>query len=237
MEFTGERCIIGKTNKGIEKEHLNRYNFALEYVNDKVVLDIACGSGYGSKILSEKAKKVIGVDISEESINFAKQNFDSKKIKFFVGDVTNLNFIKNNSIDIVISFETIEHLEDYRRFLEEIKRILKKGGTAIISTPNKKFSSPGREKPINPYHVIEFLYEDFDKLLKEYFHNINFCGQTYMNSLKELEYKFVRLFPRKLRHLLIPKKTRDYYNSKEVGSIIDKDIERCSFFIAICKKS
>src|SRR3989344_372638 len=177
MKFTGERCIVGKSGSLIEKEHLDRYNFVLNYVKNKIVLDIACGSGYGSKLLSNKAKKVIGVDISKESIDYAKNNFNSNKIKFFIGDATNLDFLKDNSIDVVVSFETIEHLIDYKRFLMEVKRILKKEGLFIVSTPNKKISSPHGKKPKNPFHVIEFFKKDFEILLKRYFGLIAIYGQ------------------------------------------------------------
>jgi ubiquinone/menaquinone biosynthesis C-methylase UbiE len=235
MKLTGERCIIGQMDKVTEKEHIDRYNFARKYATDKVVLDIACGSGYGSKILSQKAKNVMGVDVSKKSVDYANKNFNSKNTKFFWGNATDLGFIKEHSIDLVVSFETIEHLKNYERFLQEIKRVLKKEGILIISTPNKKFSSPKSERPINPYHVIEFYYEGFNKLLRNCFDNVQFYGQTYIDFIKYLKSKLISLFPRSLRRLLIPQKIRDSYNLRETGSISDKNVERCKYFIAICK--
>src|SRR3989344_6265758 len=176
MEFTGERCILGNSDKLLEEEHIDRYRFALGYVNDKVVLDIACGSGYGSKLLSAKAKEVIGVDVSKESIEYARKNFHAKNVKFQLGDATNLYFIKDNSLDAVISFETIEHIYKYENFLNEIKRVLKKRGTFIVSTPNKRYSSNNLEKPRNQFHVIEFYIFEFNSLLLKYFSDVEIFG-------------------------------------------------------------
>lgn len=98
MEFTGERCIIGKSGDLLEKEHLARYEFAIKYVCDKKVLDIGCGAGYGVDLLSSKASEAIGVDISEEAINYAKQRYKKKDVNFFVGDATYLPFLKTKSL-------------------------------------------------------------------------------------------------------------------------------------------
>ena len=235
MKFTGERCILGESGFLIEKEHLDRYNFALKFVEGKVILDVACGSGYGSKILSKRAKKVIGVDISKESINYAKENFNSKNIEFRQGSATNLNFIKDNSIDRIISFETIEHLKEYTLFLSEIKRILKKGGLFIVSTPNKKISSPHSKKPKNPYHIIEFYKKDLEELLKNYFKLIAMYGQEQRTFIIALKNKIAMLF-----FILIFGKSywSPYvrYLANNLKQINKKNIENCLFLIAVCRK-
>jgi len=235
MEFTGERCVLGKTNSYLEKAHLNRYRFAESYVKGKVVLDIACGSGYGASILAREAKRVEGVDISKDSIKYARKHFKSKNIEFFVGDAVKLEFLEPGSFDVIVSFETIEHLIKYKLFLQEIKRVLKKDGTFIVSTPNKKYSSPHSKKPLDPFHYIEFYKEEFFSLLSGYFAHVEMWGQDLQTPSKKIKRLVVNFIPKKIRHKLIPKNVRDVYNSKQTSVSVKKNIEDCQYIIAVCK--
>ena len=180
LEFTGER-LIPKVNVGraFYYEHLTRYLFASQIVKDKTVLDLGCGSGYGSFILKNTghAKKVIGIDISSDAINYAKENYDDNDINFRIGDIRKLNSIKNNSIDIVVSFEVLEHIREQGKMLSEVKRILKKNGLLIISTPNILTYPKG-----NKYHLKELSPKNFEKLLKKHFKNINIFSQNFFFS-------------------------------------------------------
>jgi O-antigen biosynthesis protein len=176
MKFTGER-MIPEFNKGsaIHIEHVVRYLFASQFVKDKVVLDIACGSGYGSEELFESgAKKVIGVDISEETIKYCQNKYTNKDIEFKVGSVDKIPAL-DNSIDVIVSFETIEHVNEnlQKEFFRESKRVLKKNGALIVSTPNSNFYPSGNE-----FHIKEFNEKEFKEILKEYFSNISFYYQS-----------------------------------------------------------
>ncbi len=144
-------------------EHIVRYTSAKQLVKDKVVLDIASGSGYGAVILAEKAKKVIGVDVSKESIQYSKENYSAKNIEYVLGNGTKIP-LDDNSVDAVVSFETIEHIADYKKFLDEIRRVLKADGLCIISTPNDLEFSEG-----NHFHLHQFKYEELHSLLNKYF--------------------------------------------------------------------
>ena len=128
MKDTGERCILGKSGSQIEKEHVDRYLFSLKFLkNKKLVLDIACGSGYGTKLLAKNDQNfVYGVDILKEAVKYAIKNNYLKNIKYLTGSALNLSMFKNNYFDAIVSFETIEHLPDYKTFLNEIIRVLKK---------------------------------------------------------------------------------------------------------------
>lgn len=121
--------------KLIYAEHVTRYLAAQSVVKDKVVLDIASGSGYGTKILAESAKFVYGVDVNEAAVNYSKKKYASKNIEYLVGDGESIP-LKDNSVDVVITFETIEHIKNYSKFLDEVARVLKPDGLAIVSTPN-----------------------------------------------------------------------------------------------------
>jgi 2-polyprenyl-3-methyl-5-hydroxy-6-metoxy-1,4-benzoquinol methylase len=156
-------------NKGIKQniiydEHIIRYELAKKFVRGKTVLDIACGSGYGSKILADAgAKKVIAIDINKETVESAKENYYHEKIKYTIGGASEIK-LENKSIDIVVSFETIEHLENPEKYLSELARVIKDDGTAIISTPNKDIY---QEK--NPFHFKEFNKDEFNNLIRRYF--------------------------------------------------------------------
>lgn len=172
MEFTGERMIPERNRNWMYAEHVARYIFASQFVKGKAVLDIACGVGYGANLFSNKgASKVFGVDISKEAIDYAKEKYGKKNIGFVLGDAEKIP-LPDNSVDVVVSFETIEHLKNYQSFLKEIKRVLRKDGLAIISTPNKETYPPG-----NIFHIKEFSLEEFETMLQSHFKKIVFFYQ------------------------------------------------------------
>jgi ubiquinone/menaquinone biosynthesis C-methylase UbiE len=157
--------MIPAYHKGkiIYGEHITRYVSAQELVKDKVVLDIASGSGYGTNLLAQTAKHVYGVDVSEISVEYAKQNYGAKNIEFLAGDGEKIP-LKDNSVDIVTTFETIEHIPDYRQFMNEVSRILKDDGLLVISTPNDLEFAEG-----NHFHLHEFEYEELKSLIAQHF--------------------------------------------------------------------
>lgn len=201
------------------QEHVNRYAFASNFIKDKVVLDIACGTGYGTSYLSGKgAKIIVGGDISKDYLKYAKHHYNKKGLYYIRLDAVDLPFI-DECFDVIISFETIEHLSEYMRFLEECKRVLKAGGIIICSTPNKRIFSP-HQKVSAPVHVQEFYLEEFHDLLREYFTNISLYGQRYTNLISRIKTechyfgsKLIDVFPwgGKLKELL--KRVLHYRNN------------------------
>ncbi|KRE75408.1 glycosyltransferase [Paenibacillus sp. Soil750] len=177
MEFTGERFVPHLTEEQIKIEHLQRYFAITELVKGKMVLDAACGEGYGSSILSETAAKVIGIDISTEAIDHARNSYENENLSFQVASIGKLPF-ENQSVDVVVSFETIEHVEEMmqKSFLSEIKRVLKENGLLIISTPNKHMYSDIRNYH-NPFHIKEFYKEEYSQFLRNYFEFVNIFHQ------------------------------------------------------------
>lgn len=174
--FGGERIDSkSKLSKNNLLEHLARYNL-VNGKRDSIVLDIGCGTGYGSNLISAHFKRVYGVDISHEAINYAKKNWKSKNISFIVGSGTDIPF-RNDTFDIVIAFEVFEHIKDWRKFLLEIKRVTKKNGKIYISTPNKDIYSRGLKEPINPHHFFEMTENQFKKAIGAYFQIYKFLGQ------------------------------------------------------------
>ena len=136
LRDTGER-MVPEFHKGklIYAEHTSRYKCAESLVKGKLVLDIASGSGYGTQMLAQVASKVYGVDNNEEAIKYARKNFSAANIEYKLGNGEMIP-MEDDSVDVVVTFETIEHIQDHTRFLREIKRVLKPDGLLLISTPN-----------------------------------------------------------------------------------------------------
>lgn len=174
LPWTGER-YVPEIEGQIELEHLHRYLFAAKFVQGKNVLDIASGEGYGSAILASKANYVIGVDISEEAVNHARSKYQNTNIEFRVGPADSIP-VESSSIDVVVSFETIEHHDKHEEMMSEIKRVLKPDGILIMSSPDKYFYSVVPNYS-NPYHVKELFKEEFKELLGKFFKNVRLLGQ------------------------------------------------------------
>jgi O-antigen biosynthesis protein len=172
LEFpwTGERLV--PSHKGdTALEHLHRYAFAREYVRGKQILDIACGEGYGSKMLADAASRVVGVDICQEVIAHASRKYgDGDRLEFKVGSCTSIP-LPDHSVDGVVSFETLEHLAEHEEMLGEVKRVLRPGGFIILSTPDTLHCTI-IPKNHNPFHVRELTREEFSELLRKTFSHV-----------------------------------------------------------------
>lgn len=173
---TGERLEFFDFSD-VTVEHLHRYAIANDFVEGKVILDIASGEGYGSYILSNKALEVIGVDIDIESVQNAKEKYLKDNLRFIVGNADNIP-VESNSIDIVVSFETIEHHDKHEEMFLEIKRVLKDDGILIMSSPDKKYYSDLTGQ-YNPFHVKELYFKEFKELVNKSF---QFTKYYYQNS-------------------------------------------------------
>jgi SAM-dependent methyltransferase/glycosyltransferase involved in cell wall biosynthesis len=174
LPWTGERYLPG-VHGNVELEHLHRYLFAVQLISGKQVLDIASGEGYGSAILARFAAHVTGVDISSEAISHAKEKYKAGNLEFRQGSCADIP-LSDACIDIVVSFETIEHHCEHEAMMLEIKRVLKPGGLLLISCPDKlEYSDkPGYQ---NEYHVKELYRNEFEELLENNFSNHTIFGQ------------------------------------------------------------
>jgi glycosyltransferase involved in cell wall biosynthesis/ubiquinone/menaquinone biosynthesis C-methylase UbiE len=174
MQFTGER-FVPQVHGNIELEHMHRYLIACDLAVDKDVLDIACGEGYGTAMLARRARQVHGVDISSETVAHACAKYNSPNTRFIVGSCDAIP-LPNQSVDLVVSFETIEHHDKHEEMMLEIKRVLRPNGVIIISSPDKKVYSLEANYS-NPFHVKELFSEEFRKLLANHFKNTRTFGQ------------------------------------------------------------
>lgn len=161
-----ERLHFGSNERYVAIEaavHLARYSMARPVAAGKRVLDIACGEGYGAYALATRwnATHVTALDIAPEAIASAKHNFSADNIKFDVASAYDLSKIfPENSFDLIVSFETIEHLEDPELFLREIKKVAAPDATIIISCPNDPRHYEEGDKG-NPFHMRTFTSSEF----------------------------------------------------------------------------
>lgn len=161
LTFTGER-FLPEVNGAIQYEHWHRYAAVAPIAAGKRVLDAACGEGYGSFLLARSAAAVTGVDVSDEAIAHAVQRYASANLRFVAGSVTKLP-VADASVDLVVSFETIEHLAAQVEMLAQFRRVLAPGGVLVISSPNRPVYNEGGVA--NPYHVRELDRSELATLL------------------------------------------------------------------------
>jgi len=166
MKFTGERVIPGEVDADLFNEHWTRYLFASRFAAGKKVLDVACGSGYGTALLANSAASVAGADVAREAVEYARQHYGSPNTQFIQADCFSLPF--GAQFDLVVAFEIIEHLQDAARFLTELRRVLTPAGVLLISTPNRLYYTDDRGV-INPFHEREYSYSEFGNLLRGVF--------------------------------------------------------------------
>ena len=181
LSFTGERYT--SILKGpIRHEHHHRYLVATRYCADCDVLDVACGEGYGSALLGRVAHRVLGVDLDAETVAFARRNYGSPHVLFQRGDAADLE-LEPNSFDVVVSFETLEHLTDHDGFLTGIRRVLRPGGLFIVSSPDREIYTEF-DRHENKFHLRELDRREFKALLQKSFaHVVVFEQEAIMGSV------------------------------------------------------
>ena len=162
--FDRTRCLF----------HLDRYRFACEYTEDKVVLDCAAGTGYGADLIFHlgRAAEVFGLEVDAQACEYAKTTYGADKVHYQTGSILNIPF-EDEKFDVFTSFETIEHIENEEQQLSEVKRVLKKGGLYILSTPNDWQSNVH-----NPFHVRTYTYESLTKSIGKEFKILNVYNQN-----------------------------------------------------------
>ena len=201
-------------------------------MKDKIVLDLGCGIGDSTYDLSKDAKRMIGVELDSERLKCAFDNFSNTNLSYLVMDGCSLGFA-DNVFNIVVSLEVIEHLEKQDKFLSEIMRVLKDGGIAIISTPNKDILRNEGTKSSSS-HIKELTFKEFKAILKKHFSAIELFGQRRGRRIKGIGgfvhyvirfvdvFNFRKLFSQSLRNNLfdlIAKST----GAKDTNAIATRD--------------
>jgi SAM-dependent methyltransferase len=182
-EFTGERVIPGQVDVDLLNEHLARYAFAARLARGKRVLDAGCGAGYGSAELAHTAHCVVGADLAAEAVGFARANYRLPNLWFEQASCVALPH-RDSTFDLVVAFEVIEHLEKWREFLLEVRRVISPNGQFIVSTPNKLYYTESRgAEGSNPFHVHEFAFDGFREALKAIFPHVALFMENHVEGV------------------------------------------------------
>jgi SAM-dependent methyltransferase len=175
LEFTGER-FTPECVREIWYEHWHRYVFARAYAQDRRVLDAACGEGFGSALLAQSARDVLGMDIAETAVAHARARYGAQaNLRFEQGDCTALG-LADASVDLVVSFETLEHVAAQEALIAGFARVLAPDGMLILSSPDKRtYSDEAGFR--NEFHVRELYRDELLALLKPHFPFVYLYGQ------------------------------------------------------------
>lgn len=230
-------------------EHLHRYEEVIKsLMGNETILDIACGSGFGTHLLStHSTNKVFGGDLSIEAITLCNNSWNKDNLSYEIMNGTKLKF-EDNTFDVVVSFETIEHTTMFNEMVKELKRVVKPNGIIYLSTPNSKINSPNGIVT-NPYHAQEWDYEEFCKIVNKHFNSYKIFGQKYNRYKNKKPIAFYvesLLYRRGIRKIPISFQDKIivlfgqksiYPSSKDyIMTNNTSEIKKCKTFFAICSK-
>lgn len=233
-----ERIVPDETEPGIVALHLKRYEFARPFCTHRDVLDAGCGVGYGTAHLADAASSVVGVDLSEEAITYARRRYARENVEFVVGDLLALPH-DAATFDVVCAFETIEHLTSPGRFAEEARRVLRPGGTLIASTPRAETTT---EQPANPFHEREFSAKDFESLLHRHFASVLLFGQRRRQTVRHRALQRVDVLGLRRRLPALRGLGRVVTGTPATADVsvadveIGEDLTHATELIAVCRK-
>lgn len=185
MPLTGERTVPGIPHENYWFiRHVVAYEFAAARAAGKVVLDAGCGEGYGVAMLAGVAQGAVGVDLDAPTIAHARASYPGAD--FVEGNLVDLP-VDDASVDLVVSFQVIEHLWDIPAYLAEIARVLRPGGEFLCATPNRLTFTPDSDTPTNPFHAVEFSPAELTAELSKVFRVSALLGVHHARRLRTVE--------------------------------------------------
>jgi ubiquinone/menaquinone biosynthesis C-methylase UbiE len=191
LEKTSERVVPDYYKSVAEYliylRHLFAYQFGVrEIPENSYVLEIGCGEGYGTSLLSKHVDKIVALDVDENTVKHAMLKYKTDNCNYKLYDGYTLPF-DINIFDAVISYQVIEHVDDDYNFISEIFRVLKERGIFLVSTPNRTWRLKPGQKPWNKYHVREYCNDDFRTLLQKKFDNVQILGIKGTDEINKLD--------------------------------------------------
>ncbi len=182
LSLTGERTLPDVPEENYwYRRHLAVYEWIADRVWGRRVVDLACGEGYGSQVLSRTAKRVVGVDANPEAFEHARLKYTTDRVTFERDMIETWR----GDVDCVVFLQTIEHVQDPDAVLEHVKALIGPAGVAYISTPNVLTLAPeGAEKSGNPWHIKEYRLEEFRALCEAHFGQVRLLGLHHARKLR-----------------------------------------------------
>ena len=164
IDWTGKRCVPWASDSQVIYEHYHRYVFAAPLVAGRTVLDLASGEGYGAALLATQARTVVGIDIDDATVEHSRRTYQLDNLEFRHGDMLNLAGFSDDSFDVVVCFEAIEHVEDHQQLMAEATRVLGPNGLFLVSAPDRFIKTDYLER-VNAFHVHELSRDELADLL------------------------------------------------------------------------
>ena len=261
----GER-IIPEEFKSKEEyllylRHLFAYEFAKERIPEKAfVLEVGCGEGYGTKLLSQSVGKIIGLDVDKNTIAHSSVKYGAENCFFRTYDGVKIPY-EDSTFDTVVSFQVIEHIEDDANYVSEIYRVLKGNGTLILTTPNRTNRLKPGQKPWNKFHIREYYPEELEKILNNKFYDVKIWGIRGNDEVQRIEMERLKrhisiistdplnlrkLIPKPLKNLLrrinhsehTTNNDEELLNKYDIKNfyLIKSDVRESLDLLGICKK-
>jgi SAM-dependent methyltransferase len=238
LELTGERTL---PDVPAENYWFRRHLAVYEWIGARAiglrVIDMACGEGYGSEVLSRAAASVIGVDANPEAHEHARLRYQRQNLRFERGVVETHG--EAGSFDAVVFLQTIEHVHDPVAVLGHLRSLLAPGGVAYVSTPNLlTLAPPGAEKSGNPWHIKEYRAAEFRALCETAFDRVQLVGVVHARKLRLHELALAYGWDAVHARLGITKPFYDRFTSaistSDFGLRDDRDLDRALDFLAVC---
>jgi SAM-dependent methyltransferase len=237
LELTGERTLPDVPAENYwYRRHLVVYEWIGARVIGRRVLDLACGEGYGSEVLSRSADSVVGVDANPEAHEHARLRYRRQNLSFERGLVE--TYGEPGSFDAVVFLQTIEHVFDPVAVLEHMRSLLAPGGVVYVSTPNLlTLAPPGADKSDNPWHLKEYRAHEFDALCRKVFDRVQLLGLFHARKLRVHELALAAGWDTVHARLGITKPFYDRFTPAIAASdfkLRDHGLERALDFLAVC---
>lgn len=239
LELTGERTLpdVPAENYWFRR-HLAVYEWIGARVIGRRVIDMACGEGYGSEVLSRGASSVLGVDANPEAHEHARLRYQRQNLTFERGLVETHG--EPGAFEAVVFLQTIEHVQDPAAVLEYFRSLLAPGGVAYISTPNLlTLAREGAKKSDNPWHLKEYRAEEFKALCRQVFPEVEVWGLFHAGKLRWHELALAYGWDQVHARLRITKPFYDRFTpaiaTGDFALRIDRDLDRALDFLAVCR--
>ncbi|MDX6642937.1 MAG: hypothetical protein QOD76_899 [Solirubrobacteraceae bacterium] len=238
LELTGERTLPDVPAENYwYRRHLAVYEWIGARVIGGRVIDMACGEGYGSEVLSRSAQSVVGVDANPEAHEHARLRYRRQNLSFERGMVETHGHA--GAYDAVVFLQTIEHVQDPCAVLRHFGSLLAPGGVAYVSTPNLlTLAAPGAAKSDNPWHIKEYRWQEYEALCRSAFHQVQLLGLFHARKLRAHERALGLGWDRVHRALRI---TRPFYDrftpviSARDFALRPDGLDTALDFLAVCR--
>jgi SAM-dependent methyltransferase len=235
LPLTGERTLPDVPAENYwYRRHLVVYEWIAAQVAGKQVVDMACGEGYGSNVLADRAAVVVGVDANPEAHEHARLRYVRPNLRFERDLVETFA----EPCDAVVFLQTIEHVQDAGAILDHFRSLLSAGGVVYVSTPNLlTLAPPGAEKSDNPWHVREYRAEEFRDLCQAHFPRVEIHGLFHARKLRAHEIALRLGWDGVHKRLGLTKRFYDRFTPAIAASdfrLGQGDLDRALDFIAVC---